>query len=164
MTKQSESALQCTLVSMLRQLYPKFLISLSMSGISLNGTAKQNAMTIQHQRQMGFENGIPDFTLYIPSGKTIQFELKTSTGKQSPDQIEVEAKLKSLGHNYYLIRDIYEPFKIIANHTIYADRVAAFEALDIEHDRGRIINDFLYFEAGTPIQEVLDNLKPIYHI
>lgn len=113
-----ESVTQATLVSMLRALYPDILINLSLSGISLNGTAKQNAQTINSMIAQGFERGMPDLVLYLPNGKLLNLELKKPIGGvQSPDQIKVQSKLELLGHNYHLIRDVYVVFALIADAT-----------------------------------------------
>ena len=107
----TEATLQMTLVSILKQLYPDYVINLSLSGISLNGSAKENAQTMYFMVQQGFSRGMVDLLLYLPNGKVLNMELKTDKGKQSADQVDVQQRLTKLGHNYYIIRTVYEAFK-----------------------------------------------------
>lgn len=114
-----ESVSQQTLVSMLRSMYPDLVINLSLNGISLNGLSpQQKAQLIREQKLQGFTNGLPDLLIYLPEGKVLNLELKRPKGNsQSPDQLAIQAKLEALGHNYFLIRDIYDVFKLIAHNT-----------------------------------------------
>ena len=112
-----ESVIQATTISMLRAMYPDLVISLSMSGVSLNGTAKQNAQTMQSLTAQGFVRGLPDLLIYLPNCKILNLEFKRSTGKQSPDQLLIERKLIALGHNYHLVRDYEHVFQLIADST-----------------------------------------------
>ena len=133
----SEAILQQTLVSILKTLYPDYVINLSLSGISLNGSAKDNAQTMYSMIQQGFERGMPDLLLYLPNGKVLNMELKTDKGKQSPDQVDVQNRLTKLGHNYYIIRTVYEAFKAISEHTEVYDRTFAYANLAISHKAAR---------------------------
>lgn len=49
--------------------------------------------------------GLPDIMLII-NGFCIGLELKTATGRMSPEQKDVEKKFKDSGAEYYLIRSI----------------------------------------------------------
>jgi len=128
----SESILQQTAVAMLRDFYPKFVLNLSLNGISLEGlSVEQKSRIIAQAKREGMETGIQDLTIYLPKCKLLNLEFKRPKGgKQSPEQVEIEAKLKALGHTYYLIRDIPKIFELIAENTIYADRLQAFKSLD----------------------------------
>lgn len=114
-----ESVSQQTLVSLIRNLYPDLVINLSLNGISLNGLSpQQKAQLIREQKLQGFTNGIMDLVIYLPDAQVLNFELKRPKGgSQSPDQLVIQAKLQALGHNYFLIRDIYDVFKLIAERT-----------------------------------------------
>lgn len=50
--------------------------------------------------------GYPDFTIFCPNGKTIFFECKVENKKLEPEQIEWEVKLKALGFDHYVVRDV----------------------------------------------------------
>ena len=114
-----ESVSQQTLVALIRNLYPDLVINLSLNGISLNGLSpQQKAQLIQTQRLQGFTNGIMDLVIYLPEAQVLNLELKRPKGgSQSPDQLAIQSKLEALGHNYFLIRDIYDVFKLIAERT-----------------------------------------------
>ena len=160
----SEAILQQTLVSMLKQLYPDYVINLSLSGISLNGSAKENAQTMYSMIQQGFSRGMPDLLLYLPNGKVLNMELKTDKGKQSPDQVDVQNRLTKLGHNYYIIRTVYEAFNAIAKHTEVYDRTFAYANLAISHNELYITKPFLHFATGTNLEVVQDTLRNLYHL
>ena len=162
---QSEAVIQSTFVSLFRTLYPKFVLNLSLNGISLDGlNPSQRAKLIADCKRQGMENGVPDLLVYLPSGKVLNLEFKTTKGKQSPDQATMQSKLKSLDHTYYLVRDIYEPFKLIAEHTIHADRLAAFESLQIPSTDSILTEQFLHYPVGAPKSQVLQELCKLYHI
>ena len=114
-----ESVSQATLVSMLRSMYPDLVINLSLNGISLNGLSpQQKAQLIREQKLQGFTNGIMDLVIYLPEAQVLNLELKRPKGgSQSPDQLAIQTKLQALGHNYFLIKDIYDVFKLIAERT-----------------------------------------------
>ena len=114
-----ESVSQQTLVSMIRNLYPDLVINLSLNGIPLdNLSQQQKAQLIREQKLQGFTNGIMDLVIYLPDAQVLNIELKRPKGGfQSSDQLAIQAKLEALGHNYFLIRDIYEVFKLIAERT-----------------------------------------------
>ena len=160
----TEAILQQTLVSMLKQLYPDYVLNLSLSGISLNGSAKENAQTMYSMTQQGFERGMPDLLLYLPNGKVLNMELKTDKGKQSADQVDVQNRLTKLGHNYYIIRTVYEAFNAIAQHTTESDRLEQRNKLIIHHNGLYITKPFLHFATGTSLEVVQDTLRNLYHL
>ncbi len=160
----TEATLQMTLVSMLKQIYPDYVINLSLSGISLNGSAKENAQTMYSMIQQGFSRGMPDLLLYLPNGKVLNMELKTDKGKQSADQVDVQNRLTKLGHNYYIIRTVYEAFNAIAQHTDELDRFEQQRKLIIHHNGLYITKPFLHFATGTSLEVVQDTLRNLYHL
>ena len=160
----SEAILQQTLVSILKTLYPDYVINLSLSGISLNGSAKENAQTMYSMVQQGFSRGMVDLLLYLPNGKVLNMELKTDKGKQSADQVDVQNRLTKLGHNYYIIRTVYEAFNAIAEHTTESDRLEQRNKLIIHHNGLYITKPFLHFTVGTNLEVVQDTLRNLYHL
>ena len=126
-----ESVSQATLVSMLRSMYPDLVINLSLNGISLNGLSpQQKAQLIREQKLQGFTNGLPDLLIYLPNAQVLNLELKRPKGgSQSPDQLIIQSKLEALGHNYFLIRDIYDVFKLIAERTTTEFRKSQYTQL-----------------------------------
>ena len=160
----SEAILQQTLVSILKTLYSDYVINLSLSGISLNGSAKENAQTMYSLQAQGFSRGMPDLLLYLPNGKVLNMELKTDKGKQSADQVDVQNRLTKLGHNYYIIRTVYEAFKAISEHTKPSDRQLQFNQLNIQHNELYITKPFLHFATGTSLEVVHDVLRNLYYL
>lgn len=159
----SEAILQQTTIAMIRTLYPDLLISLSMSGVSLNGTAKENALTIQSLVAQGFERGLPDIVLYLPDRKLLNLEFKRPNGgKQSPDQIAVQNKLKLLKHNYHLVRDPYTVFALIVADTTYEFRQQSFDSLVIPSDGVVTTTQFLHWPIGTGLTEIYATLHKLY--
>ena len=160
----TESTLQITLISMLRLLYPDYVINLSLNGISIPGDIKTKTLIINQMKKEGMEKGMPDLLLYLPNGKVLNMELKTDKGKQSSDQIDVQHRLTKLGHNYYIIRTVYEAFNAIAEHTEPSDRQLQFNQLNISHNDLHITKPFLHFTVGTSLEVVQDTLRNLYHL
>ena len=161
----TEAILQQTAVQMVRILYPDVLLSLSLSGIKLNGSYIENAKTIKALVPQGFERGLPDLTIYLPEGKVLNLEFKRPNGGvQSEDQKKVEAKLLSLGHNYYLVRSVEHIFELIANNTLPDFRYKQFDNLSIPSDGNTLTDKFLYWPKCTMLSEVHSKLKGLYHI
>ena len=160
----SESTLQITLISMLRTLYSDYVINLSLNGISIPTDIKTKTLIINQMKKEGMEKGIPDLLLYLPNGKVLNMELKTDKGKQSADQVDVQNRLTKLGHNYYIIRTVYEAFNAIAEHTEVYDRQYQFNQLNISHNDLYITKPFLHFATGTSLEVVQDTLRNLYHL
>ena len=161
----TEAILQMTAVQMVRILYPDVLLSLSLSGIKLNGSYIENAKTIKALVPQGFERGLPDLTIYLPEGKVLNLEFKRPNGGvQSEDQKKVEAKLLALGHNYYLVRSVEHIFELIAKNTLPDFRYKQFDNLSIPSDGNTLTDKFLYWPKSTMLSEVHSKLKGLYHI
>ena len=161
----SEAIIQQTAVQMVRILYPDVLLSLSLSGIKLNGSYIENAKTIKALVPQGFERGLPDLTIYLPEGKVLNLEFKRPNGGvQSEDQKKVEAKLLALGHNYYLVRSVEHIFELIANNTLPDFRYKQFDNLSIPSDGNTLTDKFLYWPKCTMLSEVHRLLRSLYHI
>lgn len=162
----SESLLQQTTVNMIRTLYPKLVLNLSLNGISLKGlTATQRNQIIRQMKLEGMENGIQDLSIYLPDSKILNLEFKRPNGgTQSEDQELIQSKLTFLNHNYYLVRTPNEVFDLIAKHTSELYRKQEFKSLNIPNDGTKLTNKFLYFNKGTAISEVEQQLKSLYQI
>ena len=161
----SEAIIQQTAVQMVRILYPDVLLSLSLSGIKLNGSYIENAKTIKALVPQGFERGLPDLTIYLPEGKVLNLEFKRPNGGvQSEDQKKVEAKLLALGHNYHLVRTTYKVFDLIAQYTEPSYRDFALRNIVIPSDSTKLTEQFLHFPKGTELAEVHKLLRSLYAI
>lgn len=162
---QSESQLQCTVVQLLRTLYPDILPILSLSGTALYGTTKQRSSTIAQWKKEGWQAGLPDLSLAIHGGESIHLELKhpNGKGKQSLEQLAVQQQLINLGHNYYLVNSISQVMSIIAEHTLSSHREHCFNQLT-SGLTDPLSEQFLHFSSGTPLSEVNSLLRTYYHL
>ncbi|WP_297635141.1 VRR-NUC domain-containing protein [uncultured Clostridium sp.] len=61
----------------------------------------------------GTKKGFPDI-LVLMNGRTIGFEVKTATGKQSKDQKDIESKFKQHGQEYFVVRTVEEVICILS--------------------------------------------------
>lgn len=65
---------------------------------------------------MGFmkqsKKGVPDILCCI-GGRFVGFEVKTDTGKQSPDQKTAQTAIEKCGGLYYLVRSVNEVENIV---------------------------------------------------
>ena len=161
----TEAIIQQTAVQMVRILYPDVLLSLSLSGIKLNGSYIENAKTIKALVPQGFERGLPDLTIYLPEAQILNLEFKRPKGGvQSDDQQLIESKLTELGHNYYLVRSTSEVFDLVVKHTLMSFRQTQFDKLSIPNDTKVLTEQFLHWTKGTSLELVETQLKKLYCI
>lgn len=73
---------------------------------------KGNAVSGGLDRAMGVVSGVSD-CLFIWKGTVYCFEFKTPTGRQSPNQVDFESKVKQQNIEYYLIRNFDQFVNII---------------------------------------------------
>ena len=106
----SEETLQLICVQFIKQHYPQYIISTSLSGIHINGPSKFSI--IKKMKSQGWIKGLPDILVYIDNGQVLNIEFKTPTGTQSQEQRDIEAKLHLLGHNYFIVRSL-DDLKVI---------------------------------------------------
>jgi len=59
------------------------------------------------------EKGSPDFVVFFKD-RTAGLELKSPTGKQSPEQKDWEQRLTKLNHDYHVIRSVDDLVRIIS--------------------------------------------------
>jgi hypothetical protein len=84
----TESQEQQGFITWFRLKYPSILI------FHIPNGGYRNIVTGQRLKKEGVVAGIPD--LYIPRAK-IWIEMKTSTGKLSPEQVEMHRYLRAIG-------------------------------------------------------------------
>jgi len=59
------------------------------------------------------KRGSADIMVFMPKGITLHLEAKVGKNKQNLSQLEMEIKLKQLGHLYFIIFSVDEVEKII---------------------------------------------------
>ncbi len=109
--QQSESAIQASIFTWFSNAYclkhhnPRWVIL----SIPNGGTRHRlEAMTL---KATGLLPGASDLVIIGPQ-ITLWVEVKTDTGKQSPEQIDFQSRIEALGHTYLLVRSL-EGFKEI---------------------------------------------------
>jgi len=113
---------------------------------------------------MNNEPGIMDLVLYLPEGTVLNLELKNpgTGGVQSANQINVQSKLLSLGHNYYIIRDTQSVFELIISHTSNEFRLSQRSALSIHSDTTITSHQFMHWPKGTKLDIINAELDKYY--
>lgn len=61
-------------------------------------------------------NGVQDFTIFLPNGKTLLIEAKARNEKLKPDQLAWKLELERLGHTVHCVRNFDEFKQLIPNH------------------------------------------------
>jgi len=154
----SEETIQRTALSLVSALYPDFVISVSLNGITLPGTPEQKSRLMQSLKANFFRKGIPDVSIYLPDSVILNLEFKRpKVGVQSDDQKQVELDLRKLGHNYHIVTDTNSVFAAIAEHTELTYRQFCFRSLDQSQP-------IPPFPPGTPWSVIEPQLKSLYHL
>jgi hypothetical protein len=78
----------------------------------MNFNNPQNARHGMHLRSLGLVAGVADMT-YLHSDGVVFLEFKALKGRQSPLQIEWQARVMSVGCKYAIIKSIEEFYKAI---------------------------------------------------
>jgi hypothetical protein len=73
----------------------------------------KDAKEQMRKKATGMKVGHSDFNIYLPNGKTLFFEVKTPTGRQSEHQKRFELEVNNLGFKYFLVRSLDEFKKIV---------------------------------------------------
>ncbi len=125
MRTENETLIQQLIVQKIRKEYckpehePRLLIMSVPNGIGLNVPLsikkivdKAIAVAIEVMKQIGMTVGASDLQIHGVNGRCAHCEIKTSTGKQSEDQIKFQSRIEGLGGKYYLLRSV-EDVKLI---------------------------------------------------
>ena len=70
----------------------------------MNYNNPKNALHGAHLRALGMIKGVADMT-YLSKSGAVFLEFKTEVGKQSPAQVEWQAKVMTAGYAYWIIRN-----------------------------------------------------------
>ena len=63
-------------------------------------------------KKTGVLSGVADLIVLMPL-KMLFIEVKTDTGKQSPNQIDFKQRVEALGFQYFIVRSLAEFQKIV---------------------------------------------------
>ena len=76
-----------------------------------NGGSR-NVVEAMNLKKTGVLSGGADLIVLMPL-KMIFIEVKSDTGKQSPNQIDFEQRVEALGFQYFIVRSLAEFQKIV---------------------------------------------------
>ena len=62
---------------------------------------------IKHHKEMGWTKGQPDL-IFIRDGRVFFVEMKTGTGRQSPEQKEFQRQIEAAGQEYLVWRSLQD--------------------------------------------------------
>ena len=121
MKKDIEHALQCACVHWFRIQYPEYATLL----FAVPNGGARNAITGARLKDEGVTAGVADLILLVPrahhlhdeyeveSYHGLAIEMKTPTGRQSPEQRAWQAAIEAQGYKYAIARDVLGFVKII---------------------------------------------------
>ena len=116
MKKDIEHSLQVCCVHWFRLQYPQYATLL----FAVPNGGARNAITGARLKDEGVTAGVADLILLLPRIKDhepiihgLAIEMKTPTGRQSPEQRAWQAAIEAQGYKYAIARDVLDFVKII---------------------------------------------------
>lgn len=107
-----ESDIQISCVKWFSLQYPRYAI------FSVPNGGGRNRKEMYFLKKEGLTPGVADLVICADNGRVLFVEMKTSKGKQSPNQKEFESKVSELGFKYIICRstdDFIEKVKLWVN-------------------------------------------------
>jgi hypothetical protein len=98
---------------------PRLIIYSVPNGIPIPLPPKEMSRALDALSKIGMQKGISDLKIEGILGRTISVEVKTSTGTQSPAQIEIQERVEKLGGIYLLVRSLESFQTQIEKHLVY---------------------------------------------
>lgn len=74
---------------------------------------RRDAVTGAKLKAEGVSAGVADLIILLPIGNVLFVEVKTSKGRQSPEQKAFQERVESLGFNYVIWRSVEDAEKFI---------------------------------------------------
>jgi len=87
---------------------PRLLIHSVPNGVAIELHPKDKTRVLDLLLKTGMVPGISDLIIHGVNGRCIMPECKKLTGKQSPEQIEIQSRIESLGGIYFVFRSLLE--------------------------------------------------------
>lgn len=119
MKKDIEHSLQVCCVHWFRIQYPEYATLL----FAVPNGGARNAITGARLKDEGVTAGVADLILLLPHREHgvdvwhgLAIEMKTPTGRQSPEQRAWQAAIEAQGYKYAIARDVLEFVKIIQDY------------------------------------------------
>ena len=127
----SESIIQMTTISMVKEIYTNLVIVASQNGVNLGSmSAKDKAKNIAILKKEGMLPGASDIVIYLPEGKCVHLEFKTDKGKQSTKQEVFQTLIEDLGHKYFIVRSPKDVFDVLKEVLSFDYRIEMAHQLD----------------------------------
>ena len=102
----TEHATQKAIISLLRLRGAVVIGADVMDGLKFFTNADiRRFQFIRHHNEMGYTKGQPDL-IFILSGRVYFVEMKTATGRQSPEQKEIQRQIEAQGQTYLVWRSV----------------------------------------------------------
>lgn len=106
--KISEHDTQKAIVRLLRLAGCLIIGSDVMDGLKFFTDAdRRRYVFINHHKEMGYTKGQPDF-IFVYRNRVFFAEMKTATGRQSPEQKEFQRQLEAAGQTYLVWRSVQD--------------------------------------------------------
>lgn len=107
-----EHDLQCSCVSWFRYQFPQYAPLL----FAVPNGGSRRIVEAQRLKAEGVLSGVSDLIFLAPSGKPLLIEMKTSAGRQSPEQKIWQKDVEDAGYTYVIARSLDEFIEIVKNH------------------------------------------------
>jgi hypothetical protein len=79
-----------------------------------NGGERRLSVALRLKR-MGVVAGVPDLAFVLPDGRAAFLEVKTRTGRMSPEQMMFAARCKAVGTPFAIARSVDEAERVLAS-------------------------------------------------
>lgn len=87
---------------------PRLLIHSVPNGVAIELPPKDKARVLDLLLKTGMVPGISDLIIHGVNSRCIMPECKKLTGKQSPEQIEIQSRIEALGGTSFVFRSLLE--------------------------------------------------------
>ena len=121
--KPNEEQIQRSIVQWLAVAAPQCLVMHVPNGMP------SNPVTGKRFNALGLKKGAPDLIIFTPK-LVFCLEVKTETGRLTPEQKDVSRKLNDLGHTYRVVRSVQEVADILICNNVPL-RDALFQGEDL---------------------------------
>lgn len=100
--KVSENDIQRQIVDWIRAVAPSVMV------VAVPNGSRRTASGRAANAVPGLTRGVPDLMVILPKGKILWLEVKSATGRVSPEQLDFHHKLHVLDHVCAVVRSIEE--------------------------------------------------------
>lgn len=98
--KVSENDIQRQIVDWIRAVAPALMV------VAVPNGSRRTAAGRAANAVPGLTRGVPDLVVILPKGQVMWLEVKSASGRVSPEQFDFHNKLHVLGHTCAVVRSI----------------------------------------------------------